>query len=363
MKFLLLTAVALTCFCCSIKETSETSSDTDSLIYDATPTAQDTSDIQGDFNGDGTTETGVLQLIKEGELQATPWIYSLVFSDPAIQTLTFTNDLDIPPTLINEGPLNNLPGDELSVFTQAGMMMMASIDVYSLTDGMWGIALDPIQTRSLLPDSLSLNDLVFTEGGKVFYYEYSDNTLGGAEEENSDERDPGFYKAEAKLITSIEPISNRFLEEEVIGSGDVDGDGVEELMRLVIVSSDEEQATVRLEFSNPKIKALSVSGIRCSGEAWAEGDLDGKPGSEIGIMECGTMANYNFISAYSFSNGHWKKLVDEIRTRDIMPEGFDRADIIFKDAEGLWYHEDEALDGFEKDADPAQLKKTKIELK
>src|SRR5690242_548179 len=119
MRFVfLLTAVAVTCFYCSPKESAETSSDVDSLTYDAKPVVQDSSDIQGDFNGDGTNETGALRLIKEGELQSTPWIYSLVFSDPAIQTLTFTNDLENPPTLINEGQLNDLPGDELSIFTQ-----------------------------------------------------------------------------------------------------------------------------------------------------------------------------------------------------------------------------------------------------
>ena len=240
---------------------------------------------------------------------------------------------------------------------------MAGINVYSNTNGMWGAAMNSVTARTLLPDSLSLNDLVFTEGGKVFYFEYIDNTLGGAEDENADEREPGFYKSEAKLIKPIETTSDRFLEEEVIGSADVNGDGAEEMMRLVAVNGDEEQAAVRLEFSNPKIKALSVESIRCSGEAWAEGDLDGKPGSEIAVMECGTMPNYNFVSVYSFADGHWRKLVGEIRTGDIMPEGFDRTDIIFKDAEGIWYHEDEDLDGFKDGDDPTKLKKTKVELK
>jgi hypothetical protein len=215
----------------------------------------------------------------------------------------------------------------------------------------------------MLPDSLSFDDLVFAKNEKVFYYEYVDNTMGGAEDPDADDREPGFYKNEAKLITTIEPMSNRFLEEEIVGSIDVDGDGAEELMRIVLVRDAEEFAAYRLEFSNPSVKPLALGGGRCKADVFVEGDLDSVRGSELSVMECGTMANYNFISTFSYINNRWKKRIDGIRTRDIMPDNFTREDIIFKENGEVYYYEDEELDTFISTGKKDSMKKVKADLK
>jgi hypothetical protein len=364
-SLLFLTGLVMVSSCSNKSEsTDESSTPQDTTRYEAGVVTQEKVDVEGDFNGDGKTETAVLRMIKEGELQSTPWIYTLVFSDPAIQSLTFDAPLE-SPIVMNESKINNIPGDELTIITQAPMMGVTGVNVYGLSDGMWGPVMEGFGSKIMLPDSLSFNDLVFTENGKAFYFDFVDNDPTGLfePEPGEDNREAGYYKTEARLFTTIEPMSNRFLEDEVLGSIDVDGDGEEEMMRMVLVQEAEEFATYRLEFSNPKIKPLAIGGGRCGGVAINEGDLDGMPGSELSLWECGIMRNYNSISTFSYINSRWKKRLDGLNTRDIMPEGFALEDIIFKENGEVYYYEDEELDVFARTGNKAEMKRVKAELK
>ena len=343
---------------CTSKEKQTVVATEDTTRYEAGIIEPEKVDLKGDFNGDGKTETAVLRLIKEGEIQSTPWIYTLVFSDPAIQSFTFDNYWELP-LILNDGPLNNTPGDELTIVETGFMMGTAIARVYSLSGGMWGKAMGSFGSRTLLPDSLGFEDLVFADSGNVFYYEFVDDTFGGVEEPDADDREAGFYKTEAKLFTAIEPMSNRFLEEEIVGSMDVDGDGIEEMMRITTVFDNEESPTKRLEFSNPSIKPMALSDTFA--EVIVEGDLDGVQGSELSILDYGIMPNYNYLMVFSYVNGRWKNILEGPRTRTIMPDGLTREDLIFREREDVYYYEDEELDNF--NGSKENMKKVKAEMK
>ena len=347
-------------FQCSTKEAKTSETDEDTTHYEAGKVVQERVDVKGDFNGDGEIETAVNRLIKEGEIQSADWIYTIVFSDPAIQSLTYTSSVEIPGILINEGPLNNIPGDELSIVTQASWMGMAGINVYTMFQGLWGSAMYGVNSKIMLPDSLTFDDLIFNQNHSVFYYEYVISGFGG---DDDDLRETGFYKTEAKLYADIESISNRFMEEELIGSMDADGDGVDELMRIVLVAEGEEESELRLEFSEPRIKPMAISSGRCTGVVYVEGELDDVMGSELSVLNCGIMPNYGFMTLFSYVDNRWKKRLDGISIRDILPEGVTQEDIFFREDGVAYYYEDEDLDTLANSANKAEVKKVKIEWK
>src|SRR5689334_16671199 len=63
---------------CTSKETQTAETPDDTTHYEAEIVEPEKIDLKGDFNGDGKIETAVLRLIKEGEIQSTPWIFTIV---------------------------------------------------------------------------------------------------------------------------------------------------------------------------------------------------------------------------------------------------------------------------------------------
>jgi hypothetical protein len=75
------------------------------------------------------------------------------------------------------------------------------------------------------------------------------------------------------------------------------------------------------------------------------------------------MPNYNYLSTYSYINNRWKKRLEGIRSRNVMPEGFTREDVIFKENGDVFYYEDEELEVFISTGKKDGMKKVKVELK
>src|SRR5687768_261680 len=72
--------------------------------------------IAGDFDGNGKKEKALIHILKAGTFQEVPWKMSVDFSDANIPSIAFQSEAE-EAFLMNEGNLDGLPGDELSLVT------------------------------------------------------------------------------------------------------------------------------------------------------------------------------------------------------------------------------------------------------
>lgn len=344
-----------------LESTNDTTSSNEEPPNNKLPIKIDKVETKGDFNGDGNQESVGVVVVSEGEMQSKNWIYNVIFSNPNIPSFSFESPLD-SYVVINEGPLNFSPGDELSIITQSRMMGLSSIYVYTFVKGAWGNAMDPIASKFLLPDSIQFDDLIFTKNDQIYFYEYFIEDLGGAEDD--DDRETGFYEKAANVYEDIGPLAEIIPEDEIDLESDIDGDGMLEIAWTEVTevaSGEERETSYKIKFSKSSIPPIVVSSFR-GFEFWSEGDLDGNPGSEISIATGMNMMNYNFISVYSLRDGKWKVVFDGLQTRDILPDGVTRGDLIFKENKIIYCYEDEVVEQLANKVDRAKIR-TKIKLK
>lgn len=133
--------------------------------------------IIGDFDGNGKLEAATLHIIKEGEFQEKPWIFSIDFSDKNIPSILFECDRDYS-TLINEGNLGRIGGDKLSVYSPPLGGCTYTMKTYSFSKNKWNIIV-PLFLVPTACEDLTDNELqerIFSENGSIFYYEVDPNT-------------------------------------------------------------------------------------------------------------------------------------------------------------------------------------------
>ena len=324
----------------------------------ATPIKIDKVETSGDFDGDGKQEEVGVLLISEGEQQSKNWIYKVIFSNPSIPSFTFECGTE-SYVVMREGQLNTAPGDELSIVTPHPIMGGAGVAVFTFVKGVWGNAMASFLSTTLMPDSIPLEDLIITKNSQTFFYEYHLQQWN----DEDDNQATGFYERKAKLYDKIEPLPVTFLESEIIDESDFDGNGNLEAVRTVVIDDrgEGEGTSYRIEFSNRSIPSMEIGSLR-GFDVWVEEDLDGRPGNELSVLTGMTMMNYNFVSIYSLRNGKWVKIFDGLQTRDILPEGVHRTDLIFKENNIVYSYEDNVVDQLAKKVDGATLR-TEIKLK
>jgi hypothetical protein len=351
---------------CTSREVSQTQNDSTSN-QTITDTLPEGADAQGDFDGDGVVEAATVKLTTEGELQSKPWIYTIEFSNPKIVPFSFASGTEFYQ-ILNEGTLNNIPGDELSVLTQGGTMGLTQLQAYSFSNAIWGYAMDGVSSYVNLPDSIPLQDIILKVNSDVFFYDYVNNNMGGVEEsESASEPDVYFKKTKAKLYTTIEPLPFIYNEDTDV-EGDFDGDANYEIARLIVMEegSPEEQKpwSSSVQFSNRKIKPFTFTSERYEGEIISEGDVNNNRGSELSVLTGTNMTNYNYLVVYTYTNGKWEPITnDEVMVPDILPDGLSLGDIIFEENGELFYYDSESIQEFKDTQQKSSLKKVKMNLK
>lgn len=134
--------------------------------------------ITGDFNGDGTLDVAILRIVKEGVFQEEAWTLAVEFSDKDIPSIEFQCDREYS-TLINEGDLNNIAGDEITIYSPPLGGCTYHMTTYSLIDHKWKIVvptfLIPTACEEISNDELQAR--IFKEGNSIYYYETNHETL------------------------------------------------------------------------------------------------------------------------------------------------------------------------------------------
>lgn len=134
--------------------------------------------ITGDFNGDGTLDVAILRIVKEGVFQEEAWTLAVEFSDKDIPSIEFQCDREYS-TLINEGDLNNIAGDEITIYSPPLGGCTYHMTTYSLIDHKWKIIvptfLIPTACEEISNDELQAR--IFKEGNSIYYYETDPETF------------------------------------------------------------------------------------------------------------------------------------------------------------------------------------------
>lgn len=133
-------------------------------------------EIQGDFNGDGKFETAKLQIVENGIFDEKEWIFSVVFSDLSIPSLLFKCDKDYS-VLINEGSLNNISGDKITIYSPPNHGCTFIMTTYSLSKGKWEVMIPTFLFPTFcnyISDEY-LENMIFRKEDSVYYYE-ADNS-------------------------------------------------------------------------------------------------------------------------------------------------------------------------------------------
>ena len=128
--------------------------------------------ILGDFNGDQQEEMSYVHVLKEGVFDKSPFLLSIDFSSSTINSLEISaNKNEI--ILINEGNLDCLDGDELSILLPPNHGCTYTLITYSYFKGEWKQLFEPIliPTRCDEISQIDLEGRIFIANGIVCYYE------------------------------------------------------------------------------------------------------------------------------------------------------------------------------------------------
>ena len=126
--------------------------------------------IAGDFDGDGTIEKTTLQMYSKGKDEDEIDYFTINFSSAKIKPLKVSCDRDYL-TLINEGDLNNIPGDEITVYSPPFGGCTFNMTTYTYVNEKWKPIMEPILVSTAC-DEMSDADLqkrIFKEGHTVYY--------------------------------------------------------------------------------------------------------------------------------------------------------------------------------------------------
>jgi hypothetical protein len=281
-------------------------------------------------------------------------IFIISFSNSSVAAFRFETDTD-ERLLINEGDLNGIPGDELTIYTRSTTINAGfDLECYTFSNGAWGLLMDNVSYPANIPERPQPDQLIFKKNERVYFLKYSG--------EGSD-----FKETLATLYSPVTPVSltEPFLDEEIVAQGDFDGDESQEPVRVVPLG-DVDAATptkYRIESSfSYSITSFEVASFRDGLEVFVEDNLDGAPGSELSVMTSNGTSDYNLITTYSYKEGVWKAILTEIRTRDILPSGLNREDLIFVKGGSVYYLDDESVGEFGSTGDKSKLKEIKTEL-
>ncbi|RYX99801.1 hypothetical protein EON78_02625 [bacterium] len=158
--------------------------------------------IKGDFDGDGLYETAQIELIKPGIIGEKSWEMKVNFSNPKIKAIQFQSEQEYS-SLINEGNLNNTPGDEISILIPPANGNMYYLKPYKLQGGEWKELFEGFLTPSSIlflndnneidPGYIEFEERLFIDKDTVYYYDYQNVEFP------DDEQEFRFVKVKAEL--------------------------------------------------------------------------------------------------------------------------------------------------------------------
>lgn len=179
MKYYIYTILLILSFsdCSRAQTTDKAESKTDKETSELSPISDKTQiligdSINGNFTGNKGADTAVLRVIKEGILGEEPWTLAVVFPDSDIPPIEFSCDRDYS-LLINEGDLNDIPGDEITIYSPPFGGCTYHMTTYSFIENKWIIVV-PTFLISTACEPLSyeeLQDRIFKENGNIYYYD------------------------------------------------------------------------------------------------------------------------------------------------------------------------------------------------
>ncbi len=128
--------------------------------------------IDGDFNGDGISESATVVLTKKGEgnpvEDGTPDEYQVQFNNPVMEPLVAGC---CEMRLVNEGDLNGDGTDEISLFQAPLNGCSYMMRTYSFKAGNWHQTIEPflVPTGCDPPADPAVQARVFREGGTIYF--------------------------------------------------------------------------------------------------------------------------------------------------------------------------------------------------
>jgi hypothetical protein len=136
--------------------------------------------ISGDFNGDGQKENAWSVITSEAVFQQKEYGFSLFFSDKNVapfQSKTFSTS-DSTIILINEGDLNDVPGDEISIYLPPMNSLVYNMTTYTYHEGAWKQFGETILIPTAFYGEQDLDPakIIYKENGKVYYDEVDVNS-------------------------------------------------------------------------------------------------------------------------------------------------------------------------------------------
>ena len=132
--------------------------------------------IEGDFNGDGITETA--KLIKlDKESKDFKYYYEIIFSNKEIKKINISSQSDVYG-INNENDLNNDNSDELSIIFNDRLEnnCVNTMFIRKFENGKWSFLIDPI-TISLECGKfkMDIQDYVIKENDHIKFFSYESN--------------------------------------------------------------------------------------------------------------------------------------------------------------------------------------------
>jgi ketosteroid isomerase-like protein len=129
--------------------------------------------ITGDFDGDGVTETISTRILKadtgsEDEL----YELSIDFSGGRVKSMKENYNHEWL-YFINEGDLNDIPGDELTIYSPPNHGCTYDVTTYTFVNGKWKLLMEPFMIPTSCEDISddALQQKIFREGNTIYYYD------------------------------------------------------------------------------------------------------------------------------------------------------------------------------------------------
>jgi len=128
--------------------------------------------IVGDFDGDDEGEKATTEIVKEGKFDEEAFQLSVNFSSDNVKRLKVSCDQNWI-YLINEGDLNGVAGDELTIYSPPNHGCTYTMTTYTFVNGTWQELMEPFMIMTGC-DEISDEDLqnrIFLDGNCVYFLE------------------------------------------------------------------------------------------------------------------------------------------------------------------------------------------------